>query len=82
MKINKCRICKSTRLTKIFNLGNLVYTGIFPKSKNTKVPSGNLSLIQCRKCKLLQLENNFNSKIMYVQIMATCLRLIVPWKNI
>ena len=65
MKINKCRICKSTRLTKIFNLGNLVYTGIFPKYKNTKVPSGNLSLIQCRKCKLLQLENNFNSKIMY-----------------
>ena len=65
MKINKCRICKSTRLTKIFNLGNLVYTGIFPKSKNTKVPSGSLSLIHCRKCKLLQLENNFNSKIMY-----------------
>ena len=65
MKINKCRICKSTRLTKIFNLGNLVYTGIFPKNKNTKVPSGSLSLIHCRKCKLLQLENNFNSKIMY-----------------
>ena len=65
MKITKCRICKSTNLTKIFNLGNLVYTGIFPKNKNTKVPSGNLSLIHCRKCKLLQLENNFNSKIMY-----------------
>ncbi len=65
MKISKCRICNSTRLTKIFNLGNLVYTGIFPENKNTKVPSGNLSLIHCRKCKLLQLENNFNSKIMY-----------------
>jgi len=65
MKINKCRICKSTRLTKIFNLGNLVYTGIFPKYKTTSVPSGNLSLIHCRKCKLLQLEDNFNSKIMY-----------------
>ena len=65
MKINKCRICKSTSLTKIFNLGNLVYTGIFPKYKNTRVPSGNLSLIHCRKCKLLQLEDNFNSEVMY-----------------
>tara|TARA_B100001027_G_scaffold150839_1_gene105824 strand:+ start:803 stop:2014 length:1212 start_codon:yes stop_codon:yes gene_type:complete len=65
MKINKCRVCKSTKLTRIFTLGNLVYTGIFPKYKNTRVPSGNLSLIHCRKCKLLQLEDNFNSKIMY-----------------
>ena len=29
------------------------------------MPSGSLSLIHCRKCKLLQLENNFNSKIIY-----------------
>ncbi len=65
MKINKCRICKSTKLTKIFNIGNLVYTGIFPEYKTSKVPSGNLSLIHCRKCKLLQLEDNFNSQVMY-----------------
>ena len=63
MKINKCRICKSTSLTKIFNLGKLFYTGIFPKHKNTRVPSGNLSLIHCSKCKLLQLEDNFNSDL-------------------
>ncbi len=65
MKIKKCRVCKSKKLNKIFNLGNLVYTGIFPPKKSTKVPSGKLSLVRCNICNLLQLENNFNSKIMF-----------------
>ena len=65
MKIKNCRVCKSKKLSKILNLGKLVYTGIFPKKKNIKVPSGFLSLVLCKECKLLQLEDNFNSKKMY-----------------
>ena len=40
-------------------------TGIFPSKKTTKITKGNLSLVLCNNCKLLQLENNFNPNEMY-----------------
>ncbi len=49
----------------MFSLGKQTLTGIFPPSKNAKITKGNLSLILCNKCKLLQLENNFNPNEMY-----------------
>jgi 2-polyprenyl-3-methyl-5-hydroxy-6-metoxy-1,4-benzoquinol methylase len=49
----------------VFSLGKQTLTGIFPPSKNVKVTKGNLSLILCNQCKLLQLENNFNPNEMY-----------------
>ena len=63
-KIKNCRICRSNELYKLFSLGTQYYTGIFP-DKNTKIPKGKLTLIICKKCKLVQLDQNFNSKIMY-----------------
>tara|TARA_B110000977_G_scaffold39088_1_gene52420 strand:- start:196 stop:336 length:141 start_codon:yes stop_codon:yes gene_type:complete len=38
MKIQKCRSCKSSKLKKIFNLGNQKLTGVFleKKTKYTK----------------------------------------------
>ena len=49
----------------MFSLGKQTLTGIFPPSKNAKITKGNLSLILCNQCKLLQLENNFNPNEMY-----------------
>ena len=65
MKIKVCRVCKSKNLINVASLGTMFFTGIFPKSKKEKIPKGKLSLIKCIKCSLLQLENNFNSKLMY-----------------
>ena len=65
MKINKCRSCKSTNLSFTFNLGKQYLTGVFPKNKSEKISKGNLSLVFCKKCKLLQLENSFDSEEMY-----------------
>ena len=36
MKIKYCRVCKSNSLMKVFNLGNQVLTGVFPKKKMKK----------------------------------------------
>jgi len=65
MNISNCRTCKSTDLIKAFDLGKQKLTGIFPKSKNEKVPSGSLAMTFCNSCKLLQLENSFNPDVMY-----------------
>jgi SAM-dependent methyltransferase len=65
MKIKSCRVCKSKKIDTVHSLGSMFFTGIFPKLKNNKVPKGELKLIRCRKCCLLQLEDNFDSKLMY-----------------
>jgi SAM-dependent methyltransferase len=65
MKISYCRSCKKNKLEKIFKLGKQYFTGIFPLKKNDIVPKGNLSLVKCKNCDLLQLEDDFNQNIMY-----------------
>ena len=65
LKIKNCRSCKSTSLTNLYSLGKHSLTGIFPSTKNSKITKGNLSMIICNKCKLLQLENNFDANEMY-----------------
>ena len=41
------------------------FTGIFTRSTKDKVPKGELKLIRCKRCTLLQLQNNFDSNLMY-----------------
>ena len=65
MKITNCRSCKSKSLTNLYTLGKQTLTGIFPSKKTTKVTKGNLSMVICNKCKLLQLEHNFDANEMY-----------------
>jgi hypothetical protein len=65
LKIKNCRSCKSTKLTKVYSLGKQTLTGIFPPKKNLKITKGELSMLFCKKCKLLQLEHNFDSNEMY-----------------
>ena len=65
MKIKFCRICKSKKLENVYSLGLMSFTGIFPEKLNSKIPKGKLKLVKCKKCSLLQLEDNFDSKLMY-----------------
>ncbi len=65
MKIKFCRICKSKKLENVYNLGVMSFTGIFPVSIKDKIPKGQLKLIRCKRCTLLQLDNNFDSNLMY-----------------
>ncbi len=65
MTISKCRSCSSKDLKKCFSLGSQKFTGIFPKSKFEKFPSGSLNLVFCKNCKLLQLNNSFDPDVMY-----------------
>ena len=58
MIIKKCRSCKGKNLKKSFDLGMQKLTGIFPKDKNQKIPSGSLEMVFCNDCKLLQLRNS------------------------
>tara|TARA_Y100000389_G_scaffold120331_1_gene117590 strand:- start:5932 stop:7155 length:1224 start_codon:yes stop_codon:yes gene_type:complete len=64
MKIKKCRNCNSTELKFLFTLGNLAFTGKFP-SKLQKIPKAELTLVMCYKCKLVQLDRNFNRNYLY-----------------
>ena len=65
MRIHNCRSCKSKKIIKAFSLGKQFLTGIFPENKNVKISNGFLSLVLCKNCKLLQLENSFKAEEMY-----------------
>ena len=65
MKIKNCRSCKSKNLTFLYSLGKQTLTGIFPPNKNKKITKGDLSMVICNKCKLMQLEHNFDADEMY-----------------
>ena len=64
MKIKQCRICNSKSLRDLFSLGKMKFTGKFPK-KNQRIPSGDVHLVICNKCSLVQLKDNFNLNYLY-----------------
>ena len=63
-KINNCRNCKSKNLEKLFSLGKIRFTGKFPNKKQ-RIPFGDLTLIMCEDCKLVQLSKDFDLKYLY-----------------
>ena len=65
MKIKNCRNCKHSHLMNLFSLGKMSFTGKFPKSFLHNVPKAQLNLLMCKKCKLVQLDRNFNIKYLY-----------------
>ena len=65
MKIKNCRSCLSTSLKFLYSLGNQYLTGIFPSSAREKIPKGELNMVICNKCKLLQLGSSFDVDVMY-----------------
>ena len=65
MKIKKCRLCQSKTFTNLFSLGNLSFTGKFPKSIKSNIPKDYLDLVMCKECKLVQLDRSFNPNYLY-----------------
>jgi len=65
MKISNCRSCHSNSLKYVSSLGNQYLTGTFPNSVNQKVPKGDLGMVICNKCSLLQLQDSFDADVMY-----------------
>ena len=64
--INKnCKNCQSTKLQKIFSLGNLSFSGRFAKSFKENIPKEKLNLIYCSECTLVQLDRSFNPNYLY-----------------
>ncbi len=64
MTIKICRSCSDPKLIFLFTLGNLAFTGKFP-NKFQKIPKAKLTLVMCDKCKLVQLDRNFNRNYLY-----------------
>ena len=64
MRVNNCRNCSKKKLSKLFTLGNINYTGKFAK-KNQKIKKAPLELSICNNCKLVQLAHKFDLKYMY-----------------
>ena len=62
MKLKKCRNCHCRKLSKLFSLGKLSFTGKFPKNIKTNIKKTELTLVICEKCSLVQLNNNYNLK--------------------
>lgn len=70
--IDRCRVCGNSNLISIINLGNHALTGVFPRSKNTKLTTGPLELVKChgktgkdKVCNLVQLKHSYNLAEMY-----------------
>ena len=65
MIIKSCRNCKSKKLTKLFSMGKMSFTGKFSSNYKTNIPKANLTLVMCKKCFLVQLKEKFNPKYLY-----------------
>ena len=49
----------------MFSLGKLSFTGKFSKHANKDIPKDFIKLIMCKRCKLVQLDRNFDKKYLY-----------------
>ena len=68
--ISSCRICGSSDLAPILDLGEQALTGVFPKDVEEDVEKGPLRLVKCQgadACGLVQLEHTFSLEAMYGQ---------------
>jgi SAM-dependent methyltransferase len=65
VKIDKCRICRSSHLISVLNLGEQALTGVFPTSPSAEVPTGPLEMVWCGDCGLAQLSCEYPSDQMY-----------------
>lgn len=60
-----CRLCDSSDLVTVLDLGDQALTGVFPASVDDKVSAGPLELVWCRACTLLQLAHSYEPTEMY-----------------
>ena len=65
IKIKKCRLCSNKKLKKIYNFGNHYVSNFVKKPYIKEGIKAPLSLVYCKKCRLLQLEHSAPQEIMY-----------------
>ncbi len=65
--INACRICGSTAMHVVFDLGMHALSGRFPAKDEPDVPTAPLQVVLCEQCGLLQLAHNVERDEMYRQ---------------
>lgn len=63
--VTTCRVCQGQKLDEVIDLGNQPLSGVFPQDNKELVSSGNLQLMRCSECGLVQLGTSFSSKEMY-----------------
>jgi 2-polyprenyl-3-methyl-5-hydroxy-6-metoxy-1,4-benzoquinol methylase len=59
-EISQCRSCSQTDLLEVVDLGILKSCGVFVDDSDLNVPSGQLRLLICTNCTLVQLDRNFD----------------------
>lgn len=64
-KIKKCRNCNNNKFLELFSLGKIAFSGKFTNNYKTQIPKDFINLILCTKCKLVQIDRNFNSRYLY-----------------
>lgn len=64
-EIKSCRICKNEDLLTVISLGEQYLTGVFPKSKDKEITKGDLDLVWCSGCGLLQMKQSYDLDEMY-----------------
>ncbi|MEK6772727.1 MAG: class I SAM-dependent methyltransferase [Bdellovibrionota bacterium] len=63
-KTSKCRICASSNLETILDLGQQYLTGMFPAAGQT-VEKGPLELVKCSECHLVQMAHSYDMSQLY-----------------
>jgi NDP-4-keto-2,6-dideoxyhexose 3-C-methyltransferase len=66
--IDACRICGNKDLVSVLELGEQALTGVFPKTINSGLTTGPLTLVKCngeKNCGLLQLAHSYSLQEMY-----------------
>ena len=64
-KANTCRICQSSQLRTVLDLGDMALTGRFPASDEPDPPKAPLLLVRCDNCGLVQLGHEFDPNDLY-----------------
>lgn len=64
-RISACRLCGDSSLTSILDLGYQEMTGVFPQDAAEDVGGGQLELVWCTSCHLVQLAHSFALDEMY-----------------
>ena len=64
-RVERCRLCRSSDLVTVLDLGDQALTGVFPKRPDELVTTGPLELVWCSSCTLLQLAHSYDPSEMY-----------------
>jgi NDP-4-keto-2,6-dideoxyhexose 3-C-methyltransferase len=64
-EIFRCRLCRSSHLSMVMEIGLQALTGCFPAAHEADPPNAPLELIRCRDCGLVQLKHSVQVSAMF-----------------